>query len=218
MSHTNSRTWTSDRAIKQRDWKVLQQRLNRMYTYRQTSVPWTLTEYIGHLTAQADHRCAIEARRLENKQRLEHERSVQPCMYNPEHKPLLLQAKLDAITGSVGKGLVFNMDTIWCLNPPPERCLEMLWPRAKELKHEGDERAVKNFGRYFPVLRQWTEDNYYAKFDDVKPWPFLPFDMVDKVPDAYDIYLPIEEVEENIGVHVLGKVLIESMDNDLNFD
>ncbi|KAI9666937.1 MAG: hypothetical protein M1831_001442 [Alyxoria varia] len=218
MSYSNSLTWTSDKAAKQKSWRSLSHKLNRMYKNKQTPVPWTLNEYLAHLTSQVDHRCAVEARRLENKERLERERSVQFSIYNPEHKPLWLQAKLDSITGPAGKGFFFYEDTIWCLNPPPERCLDLLWPRQKELKHEGDERAVKSFGRFFPCLRQWTKDNYYAKFEDVEILPFLPFDMVDRVPDAYDVYLGADEVEEKDGVHMLGKGLLESMDDDLNFN
>ena len=90
-----------------------------------------------------------------------------------------------------------------------------MWPDAKALAHEGDQREIpRGFGRYPPLVRDFQPDNTTIRFDFVRRLHPYELDEVRQIPEYDDIWVPKEDPYEEDIPKLLNKDLLEALDSD----
>jgi hypothetical protein len=114
---------------------------------------------------------------------------------------------------SGNRALVLGEQTIWCVDWQNGKDEIAPWPTFAEMKWEGDDRAKTAVGRFLPLPREigapgitWSQLQVIEQY---------PLDQVQKIPTMEDIYLPVDEIDEELKYNFITKDLEEAMDASL---
>ena len=219
------------------DWLRLERRILKMYPVGRFKhkvcpfVPRTLLDYIYHVVEMKEgEQETIKKRKRRPKDRSYMCSDTKHKKYLPfwgrEFGHLELEGCLTPFTPHWNRhenhpfrSPVLGEITIWhrwIVDPRQfgEYRAEVNWPSPQEMSWEGDERVATENGRYgrFPPMPR--RDDYstpmpFPDKDQVKAWDF---DETWHVPSGEDIYLEIDEIDEDIGRFFLDKDLQDDID------
>lgn len=163
-------------------------------------VPWEMSDWLVHRQEMVQAQGRQLQRALERK---ETQKKLEKSGLNPLMKPF---------QGHEFKGnysAVLCQQTIFCPNwhLKKERAP---WPSIQELKWEGDDRASTKVGRFLPLPRQ--PDNPTVAWHHLRVLKQFYFDQVRLVPTMEDIFLPVDEIDEDVVPDLLIKELADALD------
>ncbi|KAF2658430.1 hypothetical protein K491DRAFT_563484, partial [Lophiostoma macrostomum CBS 122681] len=212
--HRHSRTWQSPEARLQQDFIVVRNAMRRLFKNSDVA-KWKYQEYIAHLEATAVSKQLLASRKLAA---LEEERLVRiQEMERPHQETNYLQM----VRASVDAGLhyegnvaaVLGVKTIWCANWEDGKEEISPWPSFAEFKWEGDDRAKTNVGRFLPLPREMGAPGItWAQLQVVEQYEL---DQVARIPDMEDVYLPVDEIDDEVKYDLITRDLEEAMEECL---
>lgn len=204
----NSHTWISPEAQAHSDFMVIRNSMRRLFKNAEVS-KWKLNDYIAHREAMA----IAEANRLAHKVKMKeeapmlHDLTISPEVQNTLRKWGLSHGNFDQ-HGNYGR--ILGEQTIWCLDWMSGKDEIAPWPTDSEMKWEGDDRAKTGVGRFLPLPREEGPPGI--------PWNQLPvveqypLDMTARIPTMEDIYLPVDEIDDDVKYNLINKDLDQAID------
>lgn len=229
MAYSFSRTWKSDtqRAQESRRpthgdrtqelerFRRAYPNFKRLYKENQALLPWTFDAWLRHRAdaTQASHEEL--SRRVAVHEQDQREMAVLREQTGRSHLQLFGGANYLPGSRTPWPSLspVLCQQTMWCQDWwVDHREGANTWPDAWELKFEGDDRVNSaqwpDYRRYMPLPRQprpsielqgqWSLRPRLLQYD---------FDEIYRPKSFEDIYYPVEEVDEELGQHLLGSLL-----------
>ena len=202
MAHTSSKTWISHEAREAERFEAFQAASRRkLFLNTSPFIPKDLTSWITQRTEMHDATIRRDKRSIaarEEQRRLARQ-GVPP-----------LRQAFDGKVFPENQGAVLSEFTIWCPNWDMPWRPRAPWPGLKEAQLEGDDRNKTNVGRFLPLPRQ--PGNPTVTFNHIPMVYSFPFDQVRKVPTMEDVYLPVDEIDEDVIPNLLNKELLEELD------
>ncbi|KAF2866087.1 hypothetical protein BDV95DRAFT_505456, partial [Massariosphaeria phaeospora] len=207
-SYRNSRTWVSPDQQHMSEFLVVRNAMRRLFKNSDVA-KWKYSDYIAHKEAMLASEKANLDRILKAK---EGAVALQHVTMHSGHLATLNAFLPDPknITMEGNSSRVLGMKTIWC--PEWENGKDEIspWPTFAEFKWEGDDRAKTGVGRFPPLPRELGPPEI--------PWGQLqvveqyPLDQVAKIPDMEDVYLPVDEIDDDVKYDLITHDLEDAMD------
>lgn len=205
MSHTFSKTWTSD-AKKERDaHRVTMSTVQRALSLHSVvdNVPWTFQAWIAQKLAVQQDRIAM-ATRVAELRRLT--KTTPPISIAPfGGKPWRYGQRT----------AVLSQPT--CFTPQYDRGRRLsatLWPTADEFEFEGPGRARTGFGRKLPLMRDRARANETVSWKIMEVIKPLQFDYTDRPPTWEDVHEAVDEISDEDGAACVGRDLLAVISSD----
>ena len=209
-SHTNSKTWESDKSRENNRWQRLEDSLRRMNLLRSSVVPKTLKDWLVHQRERMEVKIQREQTKLKDMNFLLRDDRLPPpscpVKIGPGFRGKIFEHK--------NYSSVLVCPSVWArmYEPPAERP-DPPWPCVEEMKEEGDERNTSGFRRFLALPRVPGNDTVQYKLKAIQN--FLPFDTIWKLPtkesvEAANEKSSPEEFEKMEGY--LGRSLLDALD------
>lgn len=187
-----------------------------MYYYiHDCPIPRTFDEWIEFRAATAAYERRRLQRKLENKPLESRAKQTIKETAGTSTKAFM---KADETQGIPRGNLsaVLGLETMWVRDWKNGRFAGTQWPSQEEYNWEGDCRRFggkhndEDFGRCLPLVRQWDPTiawSYRARL------PESELDAVARVPTEEDLWYKHEEITSETALHLLGKDILEALDN-----
>jgi hypothetical protein len=185
--------------------------MRRLFKYSDVA-KWKYQDYIAHLEATTKAKQNLARRKLAA---LEEERRARILQEQTPHSET---EYLQTVRRSVDSGLhyegslaaVLGVKTIWCMNWMEGKEEVAPWPSFAELKWEGDDRAKTSVGRFLPLPREMGAPGItWAQLQVVEQYEL---DQVARIPDMEDVYLPVDEIDDEVKYDLITRDLEEAME------
>ncbi|KAJ9661248.1 hypothetical protein H2201_006607 [Coniosporium apollinis] len=201
MAYSSSRTWISHGAREAERFDAFQTAARRDH-FKNSSpfIPKDIVTWVTHRKEMQDAHVRRERRLIEL---VEQERKARQTQ--PPPRPALNGKLLSACQGAV-----LSQYTIWCRNWDVPWKPHAPWPGYKERQWEGDDRNHTNVGRFLPLPR--LPGNPTVTFSHIPAIEIFPFDEVRRIPTMEDIFLPVDEIEDEVVPNLLNKDLLDELD------
>lgn len=209
-SYRNSHTWVSPENQHMQEFLVIRNSMRRLFKHSDVS-KWKFDDYVAHKKAMVESKKQLLAAKI--KSREEEESLKVPVGDAGALESLMMRIPNNNYFMEPGRSRVLNYKTIWCEGWEVEKEEVAPWPTHAELKWEGDDRAKTGVGRYPPLPRE----NGAAGI----PWNQLqaleqhPLDCVGRIPTMEDVYLPVDEIDDDVKYNLITKDLEDAMDKYL---
>lgn len=203
-----SRTWISPDQKHMQDFVVIRNAMRRLFKNSDIA-KWKYSDYVAHREAMVASQKALLDRKILQKEA-------------DEKLRLGRNKEMDEYTGELRKSVVSNLNhdgnlslvlgekTIWCENWQDGKEDISPWPTLAEMKWEGDDRAKTNVGRFLPLPREMGAPGItWSQLQVVEQYPL---DQVAKIPTMEDIYLPVDEIGDEVKYDLITKDLADAMD------
>ncbi|KAJ4381094.1 hypothetical protein N0V86_003441 [Didymella sp. IMI 355093] len=203
----NTRTWMSDEARAAQEFLVVRNSMKRQFKNSEIA-RWKVADYIAHREAVM---AAKTKRRAQRAQGLEDEANFRIPPISPSTQDMMRRCGLQGNFEQAGnRGRALGAETIWCDDWKNGKDEIAPWPCMAELKWEGDDRAKTGVGRYPPLPREqgplgiaWIQLQIIEQY---------PIDQIARIPTMEDVYLPVDEIDEEVKYDLLNKDLEDAMD------
>lgn len=203
-----SRTWMSEDAKNMQDFQIVRNAMRRLFRFSDVA-KWRYADWIAHKEAMLASQKAQLDKKLKTK-----EENLQAWLALTEKAKMEAQAIGDDVMKTLcptgNRGLVLGEQTIWCENWQDGKDDIAPWPDHAEAKWEGDDRAKTGVGRFLPLPRepgapgiQWGQLQVIEQY---------PMDQVARIPTMEDIYLPVDEIDDEVKYDLITKDLEDAMD------
>jgi len=208
-AHRNSHTWVSPENQHMQEFLVIRNSMRRLFKNSEVS-KWKFDDYVAHKEAAVESKKQLLAAKIKIK---EEEKGFKVPARAEALESLMTRLPNNNYGMEPGRSRVLNEKTIWCLGWEVEKEEVAPWPTYAELKWEGDDRAKTGVGRYPPLPRE----NGAAGI----PWNQLqaieqhPLDCVGRIPTMEDVYLPVDEIDDNVKYNLITKDLEDAIDKYL---
>lgn len=206
----NSRTWMSPDTKHMQDFVIVRNAMRRLFKNSEVA-KWKYADYIAHREAVI----ASEKATLDRKLKVKEEERLRAQMgLDVSDFTLSLGANVRSQVFLQGNySLVLGEKTIWCVDWQSGKDEIAPWPTFAEMKWEGDDRAKTAVGRYLPLPREMGAPGItWSQLQCVEQYPL---DQVARIPTMEDIYLPVDEIEEEMKGNLIMKSLEDAMDEYL---
>ncbi|KAF2447254.1 hypothetical protein P171DRAFT_355495 [Karstenula rhodostoma CBS 690.94] len=206
----SSRTWVSSEAQLHQEFIIIRNSMRRLFKNSEVA-KWKLQDYTAHKEGMLASKKAALDRAVKQK---ELERAVQAPHPDPKRDDSISKFIPESnlyMKGNLSR--VLGMKTIWCLDWQHNKDEIAPWPTLPEMKWEGDDRAKTACGRFLPLPREQGAPTI--------PWGQLqvveqyPLDQVQCIPTMEDVYLPVDEIEEEDIPQLLNQELLDALDESL---
>jgi hypothetical protein len=203
----NTRTWMSDEARAAQEFLVVRNSMKRQFKNSEIA-RWKVADYIAHREAVM----AAKAKRLvQQAQGLKDEANFRVPPISPSTQDMMRRCGLQGNFEQVGnRGRALGAETIWCDDWKNGKDEIAPWPCMAELKWEGDDRAKTGVGRYPPLPREQGPPGIaWIQLQVIEQYPI---DQIARIPTMEDVYLPVDEIDEEVKYDLLNKDLEDAMD------
>jgi hypothetical protein len=216
--YRSSRTWLSPENQRQQEFQIVRNAMRRLFKKSEVA-HMTYDTYIKHLEAMLASTKArldkiLAQKELDHKAKLRNEKEGHAFTKEHENECLAqIAAELPNPTnldecGNFGK--VLGEKTIWCRDWQNGKEEIADWPSHAEMKWEGDDRAKTGVGRYPPLPRErgaigitWGQLQMVEQYH---------MDRIACIPTMEDVYLPVDEIDEDEKYNLISKDLEDAMD------
>ncbi|KAJ4297683.1 hypothetical protein N0V90_005577 [Kalmusia sp. IMI 367209] len=211
--YRSSRTWVSPDAQHNQEFLMTRNSMRRLFKHSDVA-KWKLQDFIAHREAMIASKKAALAKSLEEK---EHERKLQ--LQTVQVDPTKMVGSLVKLSGAQNLAMegnisrVLGVKTIWCIDWMNGKDEIAPWPSFAEMKWEGDDRAKTNCGRFLPLPRELGPPN--IQWGQLQVIEQYPLDQVQCIPTMEDVYLPVDQIEEEDISNLLNTDLLNSIDEFL---
>ncbi|KAF2741752.1 hypothetical protein M011DRAFT_413908 [Sporormia fimetaria CBS 119925] len=205
----SSRSWVSPEQRNAQEFTIVRNCMRRLFKNSEVS-QWKHDDYLKHRQAMVESDKARLARKLKAREEDLKWRNISAEATGAYAYGLgsLVHGCLHTVGN---RSLVLGEQTIWCLDWTNGKDEIAPWPTGAEMKWEGDDRAKTNVGRFLPLPRERTPGCAWADWLMIKQYPL---DEVARVPTLEDIYLPVDEIDDEVKYDLITKDLEDAM-NDI---
>ncbi|KAF9698493.1 hypothetical protein EKO04_003651 [Ascochyta lentis] len=208
--YRNAHAWVSEEARAAQEFLVVRNSMKRMFKNADVS-KWKVTDYIAHreaLTVSAANKLAQKVRDKDEETVLR----VPPI--SPQQQDMMKRCGLNGNFDQTGNyGRILGEKTIWCKDWQNGKDEIAPWPCLAEMKWEGDDRAKTGVGRYPPLPRE--QGPVGLPWNQLQAVEQYPLDQIARIPTMEDVYLPVDEIDEEVKYGLLNKDLEDAMDDYL---
>ncbi|KAF2624159.1 hypothetical protein BU25DRAFT_348536 [Macroventuria anomochaeta] len=203
----NTRTWVSEETRAAQEFLVVRNSMKRLFKNADVA-KWKVADYIAHREAVM----ASKAKKLaEQAQDREAEIILRVPPISPQQQDMMRRCGLSGNFDQVGNyGRALGEKTIWCDDWQNGKDEIAPWPCLAEMKWEGDDRAKTGVGRYPPLPRE--QGPVGLPWNQLQAVEQYPLDQIARVPTMEDVYLPVDEINEEVKYGLLNKDLEDAMD------
>jgi len=206
-NHRNVRTWVSEESRAAQEFLTVRNSMRRMFKNADIA-KWKVADYISHREAVVTSKANLLAQQAQS-------REASPRLIDltitSEKQDMMRRCGLTGNFEQVGNfSRALGEKTIWCMDWQNGKDEIAPWPCLAEMKWEGDDRAKTGVGRYPPLPREQGPAGL--------PWNQLevveqyPLDQIARIPTMEDVYLPVDEIEDEVKYDLLNKDLEDAMD------
>lgn len=203
----STHTWISDEARAAQEFLVVRNSMKRQFKNSEVA-KWKVAEYIAHREAVI----ASKARRFAQQARSkEDEAGFKVPPISPSTQDMMRRCGLQGNFEQVSnRGRALGAKTIWCKDWMNGKDEIAPWPCMAELKWEGDDRAKTGVGRYPPLPREQGPPG--IPWNQLQAVEQYPIDQIARIPTMEDVYLPVDEIDDEVKYDLLSKDLEDTMD------
>jgi hypothetical protein len=202
--------WLSEEARISQEFQYIRNFAKRMFKHAHIAA-WDLKDYTEHRAMM------LEVRK---KKLVEQAKSMASGVHtrvpsiNPQQQDTMWRSGLYGNFNQMGnRGRVLGEKTIWCVDWQNGKEDIAPWPCLAEMKWEGDDRAKTKVGRFLPLPREegppglaWSQMQVVEQY---------PLDQVARIPTMEDIYLPVDEIDDEVKYDLINKDLEDAIDTYL---
>jgi hypothetical protein len=204
----NARIWMSEETRAAQEYLVIRNAMRRLFKNADVA-KWKIEDYIAHREAtmvSAAKKLSQQAQNRGDKLTL----CVPPI--SPQQQDMMRRCGLSGNFDQVGNyGRALGEKTIWCEDWQNGKDEIAPWPCLAELKWEGDDRAKTGVGRFPPLPREQGPIGLpWNQLQAVEPYPL---DQIARIPTMEDVYLPVDEIDDEVKYDLLNKDLEDAMNN-----
>lgn len=206
----NARTWVSAEARAAQEFLIVRNSMKRLFKNADVA-KWKVADYIAHreaVTASAATKLAKKAQCKED------ETELRTPLMSPQQQDMMRRCGLTGNYDQVSNyGRALGEKTIWCEDWENGKDEIAPWPCMAELKWEGDDRAKTGVGRYPPLPRE--QGPVGLPWNQLQAVEQYPLDQIARIPTMEDVYLPVDEIDDEVKYDLLNKDLEDAMDEYL---
>ncbi|KAJ4321018.1 hypothetical protein N0V94_003076 [Neodidymelliopsis sp. IMI 364377] len=189
------------------DFLIVRNSMKRLFKNADVA-KWKVVDYVAHREAIL----ATKARKLAHQTQDNRDAFVlRVASISPQQQDIMRRYGLFGNFDEIGNySRILGEKTIWCKDWQNGKEEVAPWPCMAELKWEGDDRAKTGVGRYPPLPREqgpkglpWNQLQVVEQF---------PLDQIARIPTMEDVYLPVDEIDEEVKYNLLNKDLEDAMD------
>ncbi|KAJ8107631.1 hypothetical protein OPT61_g8732 [Boeremia exigua] len=205
--HRNARTWVSEESRAAQEFLTVRNSMRRMFKNADVA-KWKAADFIAHRNAMAASAANTLAQQKQSKQ---DEANLQVPPISPQKQEVLRRRGLVGNFEQVGNfGRALGERTIWCKDWQNGKDEVAPWPCLAEMKWEGDDRAKTGVGRYPPLPRE--QGPVGLPWNQLQAVEQYPMDRIACIPTMEDVYLPVDEIDDEVKYDLLNKDLEDAMD------
>ncbi|KAJ4399704.1 hypothetical protein N0V91_009248 [Didymella pomorum] len=206
----NTQVCMSDEARAAQEYLLVRNSMKRQFKNSEVA-KWKVADYIAHREAVLTSRAKALARQAQNK---DAEFRVPPISAQQQDtmRRCGLQGNFEQVSNY---GRALGAKTIWCQDWKNGKDDIAPWPGVAELRWEGDDRAKTGVGRYPPLPREQGPAS--ISWNQLQVVEQYPIDQIARIPTMEDVYLPVDEIDDEVKYDLLNKDLEDSMDAYLEF-
>lgn len=188
------------------DFLVIRNSMKRLFKNSDVA-KWKIVDYMAHREAvDASHAKQV----IGQAQKQEDYVHVRALSIPPQIQELMRAYGLPGNFDRVGNySLALGEKTIWCEDWQNGKEEIAPWPCSAELKWEGDDRAKTNVGRYPPLPREQGPIGLH--WNQLQAVEQYPLDQIARIPTMEDVYLPVDEIDDDVKYDLLNKDLEDAM-------
>ncbi|KAF1360029.1 hypothetical protein EJ07DRAFT_117283 [Lizonia empirigonia] len=206
----NTSTWMSEEARATQEFLVVRNSMKRQFKNADVA-KWKITDYVAHREAMM---ASAAKKRAQQAQGMDGESALRVPPIAPQKQDMMRRCGLTGNLDQVGNyGRALGEKTIWCQDWESGKEEVAPWPCMAEMKWEGDDRAKTSVGRYLPLPREqgpvgipWSQLQVVEQY---------PLDQVARIPTMEDVFLPVDEIDDEVKYDLLTKDLEDAMDAHL---
>lgn len=203
----NARTWMSDEAWAGQEFLIVRNSIKRQFKNAEVA-KWKVADYIAHREAMMASAAKKLAQQAQSK---EDEAVLRVPPISPQQQDMMRRCGLHGNFDQVGNyGRALGEKTIWCEDWQNGKDEIAPWPCLAELKWEGDDRAKTGVGRFPPLPRE--QGPVGLPWNQLQAVEQYPIDQIARIPTMEDVYLPVDEIDEEVKYDLLNKDLEDAMD------
>ncbi|KAJ4991040.1 hypothetical protein SVAN01_03390 [Stagonosporopsis vannaccii] len=201
--HGNAHTWVSDESGAAQEFLTVRNSMRRMFKNADVA-RWKIADYIAHREAVMASKATLLAQTSESQ-----EVKLDPRI-SPEKQDMMKRCGLFGNFEQVGNfSRALGERTIWCKDWQNGKDEVAPWPCLAEMKWEGDDRAKTGVGRYPPLPRE--QGPVGLPWNQLEVVEQYPLDQIARIPTMEDVYLPVDEIEEDVKYDLLNKDLEDAI-------
>lgn len=208
--HRNARTWVSEDNRAAQEFLAVRNSMRRMFKNADVA-KWKLADYIAHRKAVAASAAATQTQQAQSK---ENEANLHVPPIPPHKQEMLRRCGLPGNFEQVGNfSRALGEKTIWCEDWQNGKDEIAPWPCLAEMKWEGDDRAKTGVGRYPPLPRE--QGPVGLCWNQLQAVEQYPLDQIARIPTMEDVYLPVDEIDDEVKYDLLNKDVEDAIDSYL---
>ena len=203
----SARTWVSEETRAAQEFLTVRNSMKRLFKNADVA-RWKVTDYIAHREAMM----ASAAKKLtQQAQGREVERSLRVPPVSPQQQDMMRRCGLSGNYDQIGNhSRALGEKTIWCADWENGKDEIAPWPCLAEMKWEGDDRAKTGVGRFPPLPRE--QGPVSLPWNQLQAVEQYPLDQIARIPTMEDVYLPVDEIDDEVKYDLLNKDLEDAMD------
>lgn len=206
----NASTWQSEEARAAQEFLAVRNSMKRQFKNADVA-KWKISDYVAHREAMM---ASAAKKRAQQAKGMHGESALRVPPMNPQQQATLRRSGLTGNLDQVGNyGRALGEKTIWCQDWESGKEEVAPWPCMAELKWEGDDRAKTGVGRFLPLPREqgpvglpWSQLQVVEQY---------PLDQIARIPTMEDVFLPVDEIDDEVKYDLLSKDLEDAMDAHL---
>jgi len=203
----NAYVWMSNEARAAQEFLVVRNSMKRQFKNSEVA-KWKVADYIAHREAFMASKAKKLAQQIQSK---EEETSFRIPPISLSTQDMMRRCGLRGNFEQVSNhGRALGAKTIWCKDWKNGKDDIAPWPCMAELKWEGDDRAKTGVGRYPPLPREQGPPG--IPWNQLQAVEQYPIDQIARIPTMEDVYLPVDEIDDEVKYDLLSKDLEDAMD------
>ena len=209
-NHRNTHSWVSEEARAAQEFLVVRNSMKRLFKNADVA-KWKVADHIAHREAMVASAARKLAQQVQSRE-VEINLSIPPIA--PQQQDTMRRCGLAGNFDQIGNyGRALGEKTIWCQDWQNGKDEIAPWPCLAELKWEGDDRAKTGVGRFPPLPRE--QGPVGLPWNQLQAVEQYPLDQIARIPTMEDVYLPVDEIDDEVKYDLLNKDLQQAMDTYL---
>ena len=205
-----SHVWLSNEARIEQEFLYIRNSIRQMFK-RSHVASWKIGEYMDHRAQMIEAR---KRRLVEQAKSMANDVHTHAPPMNPQQQDTMWRSGLYGNFSQDGnRGRVLGEKTIWCVDWQNGKEEIAPWPCVAEMKWEGDDRAKTTVGRFLPLPREQVPPGLtWSQMQVIEQYPL---DQVARIPTMEDIYLPVDEIDDEVKYDLINKDLEDAINTYL---
>ena len=206
----NAREWVSEETRAAQEFLVVRNSMKRLFKHADVA-RWKVSDYMAHREAMKTAAAKKLAQQAQNR---EDKVSLHITPMSPQQQDMMRRCGLSGNYDQIGNySRALGENTIWCADWENGKDEIAPWPCLAEMKWEGDDRAKTGVGRFPPLPRE--QGPIGLPWNQLQAVEQYPLDQIARIPTMEDVYLPVDEIDDEVKYDLVNKDLEDAMDAHL---